>query len=122
MTAAGAFEVADACAALIAASSNARIAAYKAAGSWPRAMSAAKASGARSNNEDAAATLASATSPIAFNCAVHASLSSPLTTSKPCDNDPPTALATVSAIASSLGAGTATAQPASPEIATTPPG
>ena len=62
MTAAGAFEVADAWAALIAASSRARIAAYNAAGSWPRAMSAASASGARSNNEDAAATLARATS------------------------------------------------------------
>ena len=56
MTAAGALDVADAWAALIAASSNARIASYKAAGSWPRAMSAAKASGARSSRSEAAAT------------------------------------------------------------------
>ena len=41
MTAAGALDVADACAAMIAASSRARIASYNAAGSWPRAMSAA---------------------------------------------------------------------------------
>ena len=36
-------------------------------------MSAAKASGARSSRSEAAATLASATSPMAFSCAVQAS-------------------------------------------------